>query len=57
MQKRQVFSFDLKEKSEDECPDGERKGFPEHRSSVLKGSLPRGLSAHPRNTEDASIRG
>ena len=35
-------------------PDRERKGVPEHRSSVLKGSLPQGPSAHPRNTEDAS---
>ena len=37
-------------------PDRERKGVPDHGSNVLKGSLPRGPSAHPRNTEDASIR-
>ena len=33
-------------------PDGEGKGVPKHRSKVLKGSLPQGPSAHPRNTED-----
>ena len=38
-------------------PDRERKGVPEHRSSVLKGSLPQGPSAYPRDKEDASIRG
>ena len=38
-------------------PDRERKGVPDHRSDVLKGSLPQGPPAHPRNTEDASIRG
>ena len=32
-------------------PDRDRKGVPEHRSNVLKGSLPQGPSAHPRNTE------
>ena len=35
----------------------ERKRVPEHRSNVLKGSLPQGLSAHPRNMEDPSIWG
>ena len=38
-------------------PDRERKGVPEHKSDVLKGSLPQGPSAHPRNTEDVSIHG
>ena len=38
-------------------PDRERKGVPEHRSNVLKGSLSQGPSAHPRNMEDASICG
>ena len=37
--------------------DRERKGVPEHGSYVLKGSLPQGPPAHPKNTEDASIRG
>ena len=32
-------------------PERKRKGVPEHRSNVLKGSLPQGPSAHPRNTE------
>jgi len=40
-EKRWVFSFDLKKGSEDECLT-ERKGVPEHRSDVLKGSLPQG---------------
>ena len=35
----------------------ERKRVPEHRSNVLQGSLPQGLSAHPRNMEDPSIWG
>ena len=38
-------------------PDRERKRFPEHRSDILKGSLPQGSPAHPRNTEYLSIRG
>ena len=50
---RRVFSFDLKEKNED----GERKRIPDHSPNVLKGSLPRGPSAHPRNTEYSNIRG
>jgi len=37
--------------------DGKRKRVPDHWSDVLKGSLPQGPSAHPRNTENASIRG
>ena len=36
-------------------PDRERKRVPDHRSDVLKGSLPQGPSAHPMNTEDPSI--
>ena len=35
-------------------PDRKRKGVPEHRSNVLKGSLPQGPSAHPRNMAEAS---
>ena len=35
--------------------DRERKRVPDHRSDVLKGSLPQGLSAHPRNTEDPRL--
>ena len=50
------FQFDLKEEYKDKCLT-ERKWVPEHRSSVLKGSLPQGPSAHPWNTEDASICG
>ena len=38
-------------------PDRERKGVPEHRSNVQKGSLLQGPFAHPRNTDDSSIRG
>ena len=38
-------------------PDRERKRVPEHRSDLLKGSLPQGSPAHPRNTEYPSIRG
>ena len=37
--------------------DRERKEVPEHGYNVLKGSLPQGPPAHPRNTDDASIRG
>ena len=37
--------------------DGERKRVPDHRSDVLKGSVPHGPPAHPRNTEDPSFRG
>ena len=32
-------------------PDRERKGVPEHRSNVFKGSLSHGPSAYSRNTE------
>ena len=38
-------------------PDRERKRVPEHRYDVLKGSLLPGPPAHPRNTDDVSIRG
>ena len=34
-------------------PDRERTGVPEHRSNVLKGSLPQGPSAHPRNAAES----
>ena len=54
-QKRWIFSFDLREWRQ--MPDRERKGIPEHRSNVLKGSLTQGSSAHTRNTEDVSIHG
>ena len=37
VEKRWVFSFDLKEENKDECPT-ERKRVPHHRSDVLKGS-------------------
>ena len=47
-----VFSFDLKEESEDEG----RKRVPDHRSDVLKGSLPQGPPPRLRNTEYPSIR-
>ena len=37
-------------------PDGERKRVPpDHRPDVLKGYLPQGPSAHPRNTEDPRL--
>ena len=35
--------------------DRKRKGVPELKSNVLKGSVPQGPSAHPREIEDASI--
>ena len=35
----------------------ERKGVPEHKSNVLKGSFPQSPSVHPRNSGDPSIRG
>ena len=31
--------------------DRKRKGVPELKSNVLKGSLPQGPSSHPRNTK------
>ena len=37
-------------------PERERKRVPNQRSDVLKGSLPQGPTAHPRNTEYLSIR-
>ena len=36
-------------------PHRERKRVPDHRSDVLKGSLPQGPTAHPRNMEYLSI--
>ena len=53
-EKRWVFSFDLKECRR--MPDRERKRVPpDHRPDVLKGSLPKGPSTHPRNTEDPRL--
>ena len=37
-------------------PDRERKGVPEHRSNVLKESVPQGPPAHPRNIYIYSLR-
>ena len=51
------FQFWLKRREWRWMPDRERKGVPDHRSNVLKGSPPQGPSAHPRNTEDVSIHG
>ena len=51
-EKSWVFSFDLREESEEKCPkERERKRVPDPRSDELKGSLPHGPLAHPRNTE------
>ena len=36
-------------------PDRERKWFSDQGSNVLKGSLPKGPSAHPRNTENLRL--
>ena len=36
-------------------PDADRKRVPDDRSDVLKGSLPQGTPAHPRNTEYLSV--
>jgi len=47
-EKRWVFSFDLKEESEDECLT-DRGRVSEHGSDVLKESLSQGPSAHPRS--------
>ena len=49
------FKFWLKRKEWRRMPDRNRKGVPEHRSKVLKGSLPQGPPAHPRNMQDVSI--
>ena len=38
-------------------PDRERKRVPDNRSNALKGYLPQGPPAHPRNTEYLYIRG
>ena len=38
-------------------PDRDRKRVPDHRSNVMKGSLPQGPPVHPRNTASPSIRG
>ena len=44
------FSCNLEEKVKT-TPDRERKRVPDHRSDALKGSVPQGPPAHPRNTE------
>ena len=49
-----VFSFDLKEESEDECLT-ETGRVSEHRSDVLKRSLPQGPSAHPRSIGSTAL--
>ena len=54
-EKRWVFSFELKKRVKMNA--WQREGVPEHRSNVLKGSLPQGPPAHPRNTEYLSICG
>jgi len=36
-------------------PDRKRKRVPNHRSSVVKGSLPKNPPAHPGNTEDLRL--
>ena len=51
------FQFWLKSRKWRRVADRERKRVPYHRSDVLIGSLRQGPSTHPRNTEDASIRG
>ena len=55
-EKGRIFSFDLKEESEEECLT-ERKRVSDHRSDGSKGSLPQpGPPAHPRNTEYPNIK-
>ena len=51
------FQFWLKRTEWRRMPDRERKRVPDHRSDVLKESLPIGPPVHPRNTEYSSIRG
>ena len=53
--RRDSFQFRLTRREWRQMPDRERKGVPEHRSSVLKGSVSQGAPAHSRNMEDASI--
>ena len=53
-EKRRVFSFDLTEEREDKCLTERGKRVPDHRSDVLKRSLPQDPSAHPRNTDDST---
>ena len=45
------FQFWLKRRYWRRMPHREWKRVPDHRSCVLKGSLPQGSSAHPRNME------
>ena len=51
------FQFWLKRRERRWMPDRERKRVPDHRPNVMKGSLPKGPPAHPRNTASPSIRG
>ena len=39
-----------KKTADQTMPERERKRVPDHRSDVLKGALPQGPPAHPRNT-------
>ena len=50
------FVFWLKRGEWRRMPDTERKRVPDHRTDVLKWSLPQGPHALPRNTEYLSIR-
>ena len=55
-EKRRVFQFWPKRVKTD-ARQREEASSRADRSNVLKGSLTQGPPAHPRNTEDASIRG
>ena len=64
MQKKEVlFRSNIKE-SEEDCQKEREKGggggggdfVPDHRSDVLKGSLPKDPSAHPGKTKDPRPR-
>ena len=52
--KKQIFSFDLKEESKEECL---TQRVPDPSYDVLKRSIPQGPPANPWYTEDPSIRG
>ena len=51
------FQFWLKRREWRRMPNRERKRVPNHKSDVLKWSLPQGPPTHPRNSEYPSIRG
>ena len=53
---RSLFSFDLKEESEDECLTERGREF-QITFPMYSKDLPQVPSAHARNMEDASIRG